>query len=109
MSERLGYNPHAGDILKHAFIDEISMNATQLARKIDIKPKRIYDVINGTQEVDSDIDLRLCQYFDLSQGYFLRLQECYEEAKKRWKKFDSENSKKTTGTKNVSERLVHSA
>ena len=94
MSERLGYNPHAGDILKHAFIDEISMNATQLARKIDIKPKRIYDVINGTQTVDSDIDLRLCQYFDLSQGYFLRLQESCEEAKERWKKFDK-NSKKT--------------
>ena len=97
MSERFEYNPHAGDILKHAFIDEISMNATQLARKIDIKPKRIYDVINGTQEMNSDIDLRLCNYFDLSQGYFLRLQKKHETSKQRWQKFDSDNknSKKT--------------
>jgi plasmid maintenance system antidote protein VapI len=35
--------------------------------------------------VSADTDLRLCRYFSLSEGYFLRLQNAYElmEAKRK--------------------------
>ena len=81
--EQLLHNPHAGDILKHQFIDHIAMNATQLAHAMNVKPKRIYDMINGTQAVDDALDSKLCKHFKLSNGYFLRLQKSCDEYEKR--------------------------
>ena len=41
-------------------------------------------IVNGTRRVTADTDLRLCRFFGLSEGYFLRLQNAYElmEAKR---------------------------
>ncbi|MEL6987311.1 MAG: HigA family addiction module antitoxin [Bacteroidota bacterium] len=39
---------------------------------------RIHAIVNGTRRVTADTDLRLCRYFKLSEGYFLRLQNAYE-------------------------------
>lgn len=80
-------NPHAGDILKHEFLEEIGMSQNALAKAIFVPPNRIHAIINGTRRITSDTDLRLCKFFRLSDGYFLRLQERYEmmEAKRRMK------------------------
>ncbi len=75
--------PHAGEMLKTEYIKDIDINATKLARLIDIAPKRLYAIINGTQAVDSDIDARLCKYFKLSQGMFLRMQARHDEMQTR--------------------------
>ncbi len=79
MSTELLHNPHAGDILKHSFIDELDMNATQLAHKISVKPKLLYSIINGTEVMNEDIDAKLGRYFGLSQGYFLRIQVSHDK------------------------------
>jgi addiction module HigA family antidote len=45
---------------------------------------RIHAIVNGTRGITADTDLRLCKFFGLSEGYFLRLQNMHEtmEAKR---------------------------
>jgi len=46
---------------------------------------RVHAIVNGTRDISGDSDLRLCMFFGLSEGYFLRLQNAYDtlEAKRR--------------------------
>ena len=85
MSEQLLDNPRVGEILKEEFLEEIGMSQNALAKAIAVPTNRIHSIVNGTRRVTADTDLRLCRYFGLSEGYFLRLQNAYElmEAKRK--------------------------
>jgi addiction module HigA family antidote len=78
-------NPHAGDILKYEFLEELAMSQNAIARAIKVPPNRIHAIVKGDRRITADTDLRLCRYFGLSEGYFLRLQNSYElmEAKRK--------------------------
>ena len=78
-------NPHPGEILKEEFLKEIGMSQNRLARAIGVPGNRIHAIVNGTRDVTADTDLRLCKFFALSEGYFMRLQNAYDtlEAKRR--------------------------
>src|SRR5882757_4340287 len=78
-------NPHPGEILKEEFLTEISMSQNQLAHAIGVPTNRIHAIVNGTRDITADTDLRLCRFFGLSEGYWLRLQNSYDslEAKRR--------------------------
>ncbi len=79
------HNPHPGEILKEEFLTEIGMSQNQLAHAIGVPGNRIHAIINRTRAITGDTDLRLCKFFGLSEGYFLRLQNGYDtlEAKRR--------------------------
>ena len=85
MNEQLLNNPKVGEILKEEFLEEIGMSQNALAKAIAVPANRIHAIVNGTRRVTADTDLRLCRYFGLSEGYFLRLQNAYElmEAKRQ--------------------------
>ena len=85
MNEQLLNNPKVGEILKEEFLEEIGMSQNALAKAIGVPSNRIHAIVNGTRRVTADTDLRLCRYFGLSEGYFLRLQNAYElmEAKRK--------------------------
>lgn len=78
-------NPHPGEILKEEFLNEIGMSQNKLANAIGVPGNRIHAIVNGTRDISADTDLRLCKFFGLSEGYFLRLQNAYDtlEAKRR--------------------------
>src|SRR5437667_6546183 len=77
--------PHPGEILKEDFLKELGMSQNQLAHAIGVPGNRIHAIVSGTRNVTGDTDLRLCKFFGLSEGYFLRLQNSYDtlEAKRR--------------------------
>ena len=79
------HNPHPGEILKEEFLSEIGMSQNQLAHAIGVPGNRIHAIVKGTRDITADTDLRLCKFFGLSEGYFLRLQNAYDtrEAKRR--------------------------
>lgn len=79
------HNPHPGEVLKLEFLDEIGMSQNQLAHAIGVPTNRIHAIVNGARSVTADTDLRLCRFFGLSEGYFLRLQNAFDtlEAKRR--------------------------
>ena len=78
-------NPHPGEILKEEFLNEIGMSQNKLAEAIGVPGNRIHAIVNGTRDITADTDLRLCKFFGLSEGYFLRLQNAHDtlEAKRR--------------------------
>jgi addiction module HigA family antidote len=78
-------NPHPGEILKEEFLNGVGMSQNQLAQAIGVPGNRIHAIVNGTRDITADTDLRLCKFFGLSDGYFLRLQNAYDilEAKRR--------------------------
>ncbi len=93
MTDSLIKNPHVGEILKIEFLEELSIGQNALARAINVPPNRIHAIIKGdpvgirfaVRTITADTDLRLCRYFGLSEGYFLRLQNNYQlmEAKRK--------------------------
>lgn len=74
MTKKLINNPHVGEILKHEFLDELNMSQNALAKAIEVPGNRIHAIIKGERSITADTDLRLCKFFGLSEGYFLRLQ-----------------------------------
>lgn len=81
------HNPAVGEILKSEFIDELGISQNALAKAISVPANRIHEIVKGDRSVTADTDLRLCKFFGLSEGYFLRLQNIYEltEAKEKIK------------------------
>src|SRR3974390_261734 len=79
------HNPHPGEILKAEFLDEVGMSQNQLAQAIGVPANRVHAIVAGTRGVTADTDLRLCKFFGLSEGYFLRLQNAFDtlEAKRQ--------------------------
>ena len=78
------HNPHAGEMLASEFMEPLGLDAASLAGKLGIPAARLEAVLKGIRPVDGDLDLRLARYFGMSEGFFLRLQVCYEllEAKR---------------------------
>jgi len=78
-------NPHPGDILKYEFLDATGLSQNRLAHAIGVAPNRVHAIVAGARRITADTDLRLCRFFGLSEGYFLRLQNAFDmlEAKRR--------------------------
>lgn len=71
-------NPHPGEILKEEFLNEIGISQNHLARALGVPGNRIHAIVNGARSITAETDLRLCRFFGLSEGYFLRLQNAYD-------------------------------
>ncbi|HEX4304267.1 MAG TPA: HigA family addiction module antitoxin [Rhizomicrobium sp.] len=76
-------NPHPGEILRMEFLDEIGLSQNALAEAIAVPANRIHAIVKGTRAITADTDLRLCRYFGLSDGYFLRLQNAFDTMEAR--------------------------
>ncbi|MGD9537157.1 MAG: HigA family addiction module antitoxin [Alphaproteobacteria bacterium] len=77
-SKALPDNPHPGEILLEEFIEPFGLSQNGLARALRVSPRRINEIVLGKRAVSADTDLRLCRYFGLSEGFFLRLQIAYD-------------------------------
>ena len=84
MEDTLLRNPHVGEILQYEFLEELDISANSLADNLRLPFSSIQQIIQGKAPMTADVDLRLCRYFGLSDGYFLRLHYAYElmEAKR---------------------------
>jgi antitoxin HigA-1 len=71
-------NPHPGDILKEEFLEPLGLSQNALAQAIGVPSNRISDIIRGRRGITADTDLRLSRFFELSDGYWLRLQNSYD-------------------------------
>ena len=69
---------HPGEILLHEFLQPLDITRYRLARDIGVPPQRIGDIVAGKRAITADTDLRLCRYFGLSDGYWLRGQARYD-------------------------------
>jgi addiction module HigA family antidote len=56
----------------------LGISRYRLAKEIGVPAQRIGEIVAGRRSVTADTDLRLCRFFGLSEGYWLRAQVAYD-------------------------------
>lgn len=69
-----------GEMLEEEFLKPLGLTKYRLAKDIGVPPQRIGDIVAGKRAITVDTDLRLCRYFGLSDGWWLRGQVAYDTA-----------------------------
>lgn len=67
-----------GEMLEEEFLTPLGMTKYRLAKELGVPPQRIGDIIAGKRGITADTDLRLCRFFGMSDGWWLRLQAKYD-------------------------------
>jgi addiction module HigA family antidote len=69
-----------GEMLEEEFLKPLGLSNYRLAKEIVVSSQRIGEIIKGKRAITADTDLRLCKFFGLSDGWWLRLQADYDTA-----------------------------
>ena len=67
-----------GELLLEEFLIPMGISQYRLAKEIGVPAQRIGEIVSGKRAVTADTDLRLCRFFGLSNGYWLRAQAAYD-------------------------------
>ncbi len=67
-----------GEVLREEFLKPLGLSQYRLAKEIGVPAQRISAIIAGKRSITADTDLRLCRFFGLSKGYWLRAQAAYD-------------------------------
>ncbi|MGK2925229.1 MAG: HigA family addiction module antitoxin [Lysobacterales bacterium] len=67
-----------GEILLEEFLKPMGISQYRLAREISVPAQRISAIVAGKRSITADTDLRLCRFFGLSNGYWLRAQAAHD-------------------------------
>ena len=67
-----------GEILMEDFLKPMGLSQYRLAKEIGVPPQRIGEIVAGRRTITADTDLRLCKFFGLSNGYWLRAQAAHD-------------------------------
>jgi addiction module HigA family antidote len=67
-----------GELLLEEFLRPMGISQYRLAKEIGVPAQRIGDIVAGKRSISADTDLRLCRFFSLSNGYWLRAQAAYD-------------------------------
>jgi addiction module HigA family antidote len=67
-----------GELLREEFLLPMGLSQYRLAKEIGVPAQRIGEIVGGRRAVTADTDLRLCRFFGLSNGYWLRAQATYD-------------------------------
>jgi len=67
-----------GELLLEEFLKPMGLSRDRLAKEIGVPPQRIGDIVAGKRAITAGTDLRLCRFFGLANGYWLRAQAAYD-------------------------------
>ena len=67
-----------GELLREEFLVPMGISQYRLAKEIGVPTQRISDIVAGKRTITADTDLRLCRFFGLANGYWLRAQAAYD-------------------------------
>lgn len=67
-----------GEILLEEFLKPMGLSQYRLAKEIGVPAQRISEIVAGKRSITADTDLRLCRFFSLSNGYWLRAQAAHD-------------------------------
>ena len=66
--------PKMSEVLHEEFMQPLGLSAYRVAKDIMVPVSRIQEILQDKRKITADTDLRLCKYFGMSKGFFLRLQ-----------------------------------
>jgi addiction module HigA family antidote len=67
-----------GELLREEFLVPMGITRYRLAKEIGVPAQRIGEIVSGKRAITADTDLRLCRFFGLSNGYWLRAQAAHD-------------------------------
>jgi addiction module HigA family antidote len=67
-----------GELLREEFLKPFGLSQYRLAKEIGVPAQRIGEIVAGRRSITADTDLRLCRFFGLSKGYWLRAQAAHD-------------------------------
>jgi addiction module HigA family antidote len=67
-----------GELLNEEFLLPLEISKYRIAKEIGVPAQRIGEIVAGRRSISADTDLRLCRYFGLSDGYWLRVQNKFD-------------------------------
>ena len=67
-----------GELLLEEFLKPMGISQYRLAKEILVPARRIGEIVAGKRAITADTDLRLCRFFGLSNGYWLRAQVLHD-------------------------------
>jgi len=67
-----------GELLQDEFLKPMGITKYRLAKEIGVPAQRIGEIVAGRRAITADTDLRLCRFFGLSSGYWLRAQVAHD-------------------------------
>ena len=67
-----------GELLWEEFMSPMGLTRYRLAKEIGVPANRIGEIVRSKRSVTADTDLRLCRFFGLSDGYWLRAQAAHD-------------------------------
>jgi addiction module HigA family antidote len=67
-----------GELLREEFLVPMGISQYRVAKEIGVPAQRIGEIVAGKRAITADTDLRLCRFFGLSNGYWLRAQAAYD-------------------------------
>jgi addiction module HigA family antidote len=70
-----------GEMLEKEFLEPLGMTKYRLAKEVRVPAQRIGEIVAGRRAITADTDLRLCRFFGLSEGWWLRLQANHDTRK----------------------------
>jgi addiction module HigA family antidote len=67
-----------GELLLEELLVPMGITQYRLAKEIAVPAQRIGEIVAGKRAITADTNLRLCRFFGLSNGYWLRAQAAYD-------------------------------
>ena len=67
-----------GELLLEEFLKPMGLSQYRLAKEVAVPAQRISEIVAGKRSITADTDLRLCRFFGLSNGYWLRAQVAHD-------------------------------
>jgi addiction module HigA family antidote len=67
-----------GELLLEEFLIPMGISKYRLAKEIAVPAQRIGEIVAGKRAITADTDLRLCRFFRLTNGYWLRAQAAHD-------------------------------
>jgi addiction module HigA family antidote len=71
---------HPGKTLYEQFLQPGNLSQNQLARGIEVPPRRINEIVLGKRAITADTAVRLARYFNNEPAYWMKLQTDYDIA-----------------------------
>lgn len=67
-------NIHPGEVLLEEFLVPMKISQNALARRINVPPRRVNEIVLGKRAVTADTALRLGRYFGTSPQFWMGMQ-----------------------------------
>jgi antitoxin HigA-1 len=74
---------HPGKVLHTDFLQAMKLSQYALAKAIGVPPRRINEIVKGERAITPDTALRLGTYFNVSEFYWMELQNQYDIGRER--------------------------